>query len=1206
MTERPAAGPLSAASRRPTALGRYRLLKKIGMGGMAEIWVASVAGISGVRKICVVKRILPHLVDSPEFVRMFLDEARIAATLDHPNLVQMYDIEEVDGVPVIAMEYLHGEDLRTIKKSLRSANRRMPVEHAITIAASVAAGLHYAHEKVGFDGKPLDIVHRDVSPHNVFVTYDGAVKILDFGIAKAANRVNETRDGALKGKVPYMSPEQCTSERLDRRSDIYSVGILLYEMSTGSRLFRRGATEFELMRAIVEDPVMPPSQVCDDYPPELERIVLKCLERDREKRYATARDLQIDLEAFAREERLATSSLALSSFMAELFGQRVEAWRGALASEAELLSHIVQKQESTQGDDSSAGDLDVVGGAPHGALSVERPGGVATKLSAPLFSSASRIEAAHDPDPPPPRSRRHPSLVDAGPGAELEEAHGHGPRALTVTKRRLGGLLIVSMSGRMTEELHGLAVARGIAGRVLFDLGGVQRVTSFGVREWMAMLAEVSRSAPEIYVGRCTEPIVNQVSMIRRFFGDGRIVSFYGPYRCERCGATFERLFDCDRDAHLVRTHEPPASPCPRCGGAAVFDDDAESYFAFAAAHAGIQLPEDVRAALDELARLDAGTHEAIEKTVDERGTRIRVRGRLDAHVRWKRALDGIEGDLVLDLTAAAGVTPEGAQALTLSLRALGDEVTSIQIEGCPVALLEHLAAASPPLGAAVVSALVDGACARCSAPRQTLLDVREAAQAALEDREPYMPCKRCNAPLSFAALLPVLKRLGAALEPARAPSGAPGPAATRRSAGMAPAAAGALGAGAWAAGASAAGGSAAGGSAAGASAAGGSAAGASAAGGSAAGGLASGAAGALAPGALAAVASGAPAGAPASGAAGAQAATAPASAPPAQKPASGAPASRGPASGASGVPSSEAATARRRARAAAAAGGPGSRWAFAAVGAAAALLVLSVGYAYLGWGRPRLAAGPAAGPGAAPAASARWRPAPPADEMPAWMQQPFAAEGDAIFVVGEGAGETREAALSVARADAISRLASNVVPALAGSQAHAFLEARGGGARRPGMAEAEASRYLKQVGAFATPERVDARFQERDGAVMAVARYRMRKESFDAAVQSYRRTESAFGMTAAPVFPLLEGELKTSGDAVVVAVDERSPAQAAGVRVGDVVVAVNGRPLANFDALRYSLSSLPEGAAVELTVESGGARRTLAIKSASGARKGG
>ncbi|WP_437688864.1 protein kinase domain-containing protein [Sorangium sp. So ce176] len=1124
MSERHAAGPMSAASRRPTTLGRYRLLKKIGMGGMAEIWVASVAGISGVRKICVVKQILPHLADSPEFVRMFLDEARIAATLDHPNLVQMYDIEEVDGVPVIAMEYLHGEDLRTIKKALRTANRRMPVEHAITIAAGVAAGLHYAHEKVGFDGKPLDIVHRDVSPHNVFVTYDGAVKILDFGIAKAANRVNETRDGALKGKVPYMSPEQCTSEKLDRRSDIYSVGIVLYEMSTGSRLFRRGATEFELMRAIVEDPVMPPSQVSTDYPPELERIVLRCLERDREKRYATARDLQIDLEAFARERRLATSALALSSFMSELFGQRVEAWRGALASESELLSHIVEKQASIQNDDSFAGELDAAA-SPSSLRSAERAGGAATKRSAPLFS-ASRLEAARDADPPPPRSWRHPSLSsspDTVVEAEPEGAHGHAPRALTVTRRKLGDLLIVAMSGRMTEELQGLAVARGITGRVLFDLGGVQRVTSFGVREWMAMLAEVSLNASEIYVGRCTEPLVNQVSMIRRFFGDGRVVSFYGPYRCERCGHAFDRLFDCDRDARVVRTHEPPASPCPRCGGAAVFDDDAESYFAFAASHAGIQLPHDVRVALDEIARLDAGAHEAIEKTVDERGTRIRVRCNLDAQVRWKRALDGIEGDLVLDLTGAAGATPEGARALELSLRALGDEVTSIRIEGCPLALLDHIASARPPLRAAVVTALVDGVCGRCSAPRQTLLDVKEAAQAALEGREPYMPCKRCNAPLSFASLLPVLKRLAAAPEPpAGAAAAARGPAATAAAA------------------------------------------------------------------AAAASARRPEAEAAATSAPGAPSASAPGVA---SSPA---------ASSARGTPSTRSRT-RGSAATASAANGRGARWAFAAVGVSAALLLLSVAFAIRGAGRPR----PAASAGAASAASAG-RAALPAEEVPPWMQRPFAVEGDAVFVVGEGTGESQEAALSVARADAISRLASNVVPALAGSEAYAFLQARGGGERRAGMAEAEANRYLKQVGAFATPERVDARFQERDGAVVAVARYRMRKDSFDAAVQSYRRTVSALGLTASPIFPLLEGELKTSGDAVVVAVEDAGPAASAGVRVGDVVVAVDGRPLANFDALRYSLQNTRKSGSVELTVESAGARRTVAIKRPGGVQGGG
>ncbi|KYF64850.1 hypothetical protein BE11_21315 [Sorangium cellulosum] len=180
------------------------------------------------------------------------------------------------------------------------------------------------------------------------------------------------------------------------------------------------------------------------------------------------------------------------------------------------------------------------------------------------------------------------------------------------------------------------------------------------------------------------------------------------------------------------------------------------------------------------------------------------------------------------------------------------------------------------------------------------------------------------------------------------------------------------------------------------------------------------------------------------------------------------------------------------------------------------------------------------------------------------------------------------------------------MAPALAGSEAYAFLQARGGGERRAGMAEAEANRYLKQVGAFATPERVDARFQERDGAVAAVARYRMRKDSFDAAVQSYRRTVSALGLTAAPIFPLLEGELKTRGDAVVVAVEDAGPAASAGVRVGDVVVAVDGRPLANFDALRYWLQSARKSGAVELTVESAGARRTVAIKRPGGAQDGG
>src|SRR5262245_54166144 len=170
---------------------------------MAEIFVARVTGLPGMEKIVCVKRILPHLAQNRQFVQMFLDEARIAATLHHPNIVHMYDVGEVDGQYFIAMEYLHGEDVRALVKGVRDSGLGLPLEHAVHITIGLSAGLHYAHEKLGHDGEPLGIVHRDVTPQNVFVTYDGGVKIVDFGIAKATNRLGKTRIGTLKGKVPY-------------------------------------------------------------------------------------------------------------------------------------------------------------------------------------------------------------------------------------------------------------------------------------------------------------------------------------------------------------------------------------------------------------------------------------------------------------------------------------------------------------------------------------------------------------------------------------------------------------------------------------------------------------------------------------------------------------------------------------------------------------------------------------------------------------------------------------------------------------------------------------------------------------------------------------------------------------------------------------------------------------------------------------------
>jgi hypothetical protein len=306
---------------------------------MAEIFLARVSGLPGFQKMVVIKRILPQLASKTDFVEMFLDEARIAATLQHPNVVQMYDVGVVDGNYFIAMEYLHGEDVRSIMKALFKKEEKLPLEHALNIMIGVCSGLHYAHEKVGFDGKPLNIVHRDVTPQNIIVTYEGGVKLLDFGIAKASNRFGETRFGTLKGKVPYMSPEQCRGETLDRRSDVFSLGIMMYELSLGKRLYK-GASDFEILKQIVEGTVTPPHEVDPGYNPALEKIVMKALEKDPTKRWQTAREVQAELESLVREGRLYVSPIALQGFMEHVFGQKIEAWREAQASGKSLGEHL--------------------------------------------------------------------------------------------------------------------------------------------------------------------------------------------------------------------------------------------------------------------------------------------------------------------------------------------------------------------------------------------------------------------------------------------------------------------------------------------------------------------------------------------------------------------------------------------------------------------------------------------------------------------------------------------------------------------------------------------------------------------------------------------------------------------------------------------------------------------------------------------------
>ncbi len=301
-----------------TRLGRYELLKRLAVGGMAELYLARSTGIEGFEKLVALKRILPQYATSEDFVTMFLDEARLSATLQHANIAQVYDIGQTSEGLFFTMEYVHGKDVRDLLKRSVRRDQPIPLAHALSIVAGAAAGLHAAHEKHGPDGRPLGVVHRDVSPANILVSYDGCVKLIDFGVAKATRNNGQTRVGTLKGKIAYMAPEQCLGEPVDRRSDIFALGIVLYELTCGRRLFQ-GETEFAIMKRIVGEDAPSPSASRADYPPGLEVIVRKALARDRAARYQNAQELQLAIESFARLHGLVLSAVRLGGYMRELF-----------------------------------------------------------------------------------------------------------------------------------------------------------------------------------------------------------------------------------------------------------------------------------------------------------------------------------------------------------------------------------------------------------------------------------------------------------------------------------------------------------------------------------------------------------------------------------------------------------------------------------------------------------------------------------------------------------------------------------------------------------------------------------------------------------------------------------------------------------------------------------------------------------------------
>lgn len=303
-------------------LGRYRLCFELASGGMATVYLARMDGPHGFEKLVALKRVHSHLASERRYVDMILDEARIASRITHPNVCSVFDFGESDGEYYLAMEYLVGEPLaRLYRRARASAEQResplLPLKMA-RIIEEACEGLHAAHESRDPDGQPLNVVHRDVSPRNLFMTYSGVVQVVDFGIASARQRVHRTSTGQLKGTMPYMAPEQVTGGEVDRRMDVWGLGVVLWEMLTLERLFRR-ETEVETMYAVLVGDIPAPSERRPEIPPELDAIVMKALQREPEKRWQTSREMGQALHAFASKQSAIVGAAELSNWMEELF-----------------------------------------------------------------------------------------------------------------------------------------------------------------------------------------------------------------------------------------------------------------------------------------------------------------------------------------------------------------------------------------------------------------------------------------------------------------------------------------------------------------------------------------------------------------------------------------------------------------------------------------------------------------------------------------------------------------------------------------------------------------------------------------------------------------------------------------------------------------------------------------------------------------------
>ncbi|WP_224245151.1 protein kinase domain-containing protein [Hyalangium gracile] len=428
--------------------GKYQLLKRLAMGGMAQIYLARRKAPEASDELVVIKRILPHLAENVEFIRMFLDEAKIAARLAHPNIVAIHDLGAQDDSFFLAMEYIHGEDVRRMWKRAASQGLEVPVPLAVRIIIEACAGLDYAHKKTDPSGKPLGIVHRDVSPQNILVSFEGVVKVVDFGIAKAADQATVTRSGVLKGKYSYMSPEQAAGKRVDCRSDVFALGVVLYELVTNTRLFKR-SSDMQTLSAVAECHVIPPSQANPRVPADLDPIILKALAREPDARYSEALQLQLALEQWLIAHQFSASPAELSTFLSQVYADR-------LAREARSGTIVVEEDPPLTGQRTAVEGHRRSGVNPSVAPKKEAE---VTRADRGELIAAAAAETVEVTDPSPPRASRTTRSVESRREQESDrqrvERRPPPPRPIPPEPPRSQGFEELP-----TEALDGASLAR--------------------------------------------------------------------------------------------------------------------------------------------------------------------------------------------------------------------------------------------------------------------------------------------------------------------------------------------------------------------------------------------------------------------------------------------------------------------------------------------------------------------------------------------------------------------------------------------------------------------------------------------------------------------------------------------------------------------------------------------------------------------------